>query len=102
MESEKVLDVARHPRLLFHSTAVTVQNRHGAVLDLMIAGQLTIREVSQPVMVPVHAEISGERMTATGRLSIRQTAYAITPITVGGVVAVKDALDVSFSIVAQR
>src|SRR5262249_33679843 len=49
----KVLDVARYPQMTYESTAVTVKSRQGSALDLVLAGQLTIREVSQAVTVPV-------------------------------------------------
>jgi hypothetical protein len=41
-------------------------------------------------------------LTATGRFSVTQSAFGIKPISVGGVVAVKDALDIEFSIAADR
>ena len=102
MESDKVLDVAHHPQMLFQSTAVTINARRGEVLDLTIAGQLTIRSVTQPVTIAVRAELTGGTIVATGRFSITQTAYGIVPISVAGVVKVKDALDISFSMVARR
>jgi len=102
MESDKVLDVAHHPQMLFQSTAITINGRRGDVLDLTIAGRLTIRSVTQPVTIPVRAELTGETIVATGRFSITQTAYGIAPISIAGVVKVKDALDISVSIVARR
>jgi polyisoprenoid-binding protein YceI len=79
-----------------------VTGRRESALDLMVTGRMTIRDVTQAITVPVHADIRGDAITATGRFEIKQTAYGITPITVAGVVSVKDALDVRFSIVAQR
>jgi polyisoprenoid-binding protein YceI len=102
MESDSVLDVARYPRIVFQSTSVTVKERRGQTLDLVIAGELTIRDASRPVSAVVQAELAHETLTATGRFSIKQTAFGIKPITVGGVVAVKDALDITFSITAQQ
>jgi polyisoprenoid-binding protein YceI len=101
MESDKVLAIAQYPQMVFESSAVTIKEGKGAVFDLAIAGQLTIRDVTRPVTVPVHLELAGGTMTATGRFSIKQTTYGMTPITVGGVVAVKDTLDIRFSITAQ-
>jgi len=100
MRSEQVLDVANHPRITFESTGVTVKSRRAALLDLIVAGQLTIRAVSQPVSVPVHVEIADGSLTASGHFVVKQSAFGIKPISVGGVVAVKDALDIDFSIVA--
>jgi polyisoprenoid-binding protein YceI len=102
MESDKVLAAAQYPQMVFQSSAVTGKEGKNAGSDLTIAGQLTIRDVTRPVTIVVHMELTGETMTATGRFSIKQTEYSIKPITVGGVVAVKDALDIRFSITARQ
>ena len=102
MDSDKVLDVARHPRITFDSTMVTLTDRHGDALDVVIAGQLRIRDVSQTVTVPVHVQLTAGALTARGRFAIKQTAFGIKPISVGGVVAVKDTLEIDFSIAATR
>ena len=102
MESDKVLDVARFPRITFESTNVTTTRQEGATLDVVVAGRLTIREVTRPVSVPVHVELGGSSLIANGRLAVTQSEFGIKPISVGGVVAVKDKLDIAFSITAQR
>lgn len=102
MESEKVLDIERYPNITFQSTSVVVKHRTGGALDLLVAGQLTIRDETGPVSVPVRAELAGDLVTASGRFSVKQTAYGIKPVSVAGVVSVKDALDISFTIVARR
>jgi polyisoprenoid-binding protein YceI len=102
MSGPKVLDVASHPQILYESTGVTVKSGRGNVLDLTVAGRLTIREATQPVTAAVHAEFAENRLKATGRLAIKQSAFGITPISVGGVVAVKDELQIEFSIVATK
>ena len=100
MSGPKVLDVAHQPQIRYESTAVTVKSGHRKVLDLVVAGRLTIREVTQPVTAAVHAEFGENGLKATGRFAIKQSAFGITPISVGGVVAVKDELQIEFSIVA--
>jgi len=100
MSGPKVLDVAHQPQIRYESTAVTVKSGHGKVRDLVVAGRLTIREVTQPVTAAVHAEFGENGLKATGRFAIKQSAFGITPISVGGVVAVKDELQIEFSIVA--
>lgn len=102
MIGDKVLDVAHHPRITFESTSVTSKSRHGTILDLTVSGSLTIRNISQPVTAPVHIDVADASLTATGRLTIKQSAFGIKPVSVGGVVAVKDALDIDFSIYAAR
>ena len=42
----------------------------------------------------------GDRLTATGKFVIKQTDFGITPISVGGVVKVKNELNITFTIVA--
>jgi polyisoprenoid-binding protein YceI len=100
MNGEKVLDVAHHPRITFESTGVTLKSRRGTVLDVIVAGALAIRGVSQTVSVPVRVEIAEGALTATGRFTVKQSAFGIKPISVGGVVAVKDTLDIEFSVAA--
>jgi polyisoprenoid-binding protein YceI len=102
MDGGTVLDVAHHARITYESTSVKVQERRGNRLDLVVAGQLTIRDVNQPVTVPVRVELSDGGLTANGRFSIKQSAFGIKPVSVGGVVAVKDALDIEFSISATK
>jgi len=102
MESEQVLDVAHHPRITYESSAVTLKTRHDNVLDYVVTGQLTIRGVAQSVVAPVRVEVNAGALTATGRLTIKQTSFGIKPVSVAGVVAVKDALAIDFSIVASR
>ena len=102
MESDKVLGVARYPRITFESTGVTTKRRDQTTLEAVVAGRLTIRDTTQPVTVPVRAELGGRELTANGRFAIKQTAFGIKPISVAGVVAVKDELDIAFSISARR
>ena len=68
----------------------------------MVSGQLTIRDVTRPVSAPVHAVLADGALRATGRLPVKQRDFGIKPISVGGVVTVKDALDIAFTIVAHR
>jgi polyisoprenoid-binding protein YceI len=102
MESDQVLGVARYPRITFESTSVTANRKGTPTLDVVVAGRLTIREVTRPVSVPVHVQLGDRSLTATGRFSVRQTEFGIKPISVGGVVTVRDRLDIAFSIAAQR
>jgi polyisoprenoid-binding protein YceI len=102
MDSDKVLDVAHHPQITFESTSVTVTHRDGSRLDLTVTGQLTIRDVRREVTAPVHVELTGNAATCTGRFAIKQSSFGIKPISIAGVVAVKDALDIYFSVTAHQ
>ena len=68
--------------------------------DLLIAGRLTLHGVAGSLKVPVHVELLADTLTARGRFQVKQSDYGITPVSVGGAVKVKDALDIEFTIVA--
>ena len=101
MLSEMVLDVKRFPAITFESTSVTAKGS-GAAFDLSLAGRLTIRGKTQSVTAPVAVKVAGDRLTATGKFVIKQTDFGITPISVGGVVKVKNELNISFTIAARE
>lgn len=102
MDGEKVLDVRRHPEITFDSTSVTVKERRGDAADLVVAGRLTIRGVTQVVSIPAHVTFDRQRLSATGRFAVKQSAFGITPISVAGVVSVKDLLEIEFSVGADK
>jgi polyisoprenoid-binding protein YceI len=66
--------------------------------DAAVTGQLTLHNVTRSITVPVTVRREGNALTATGRFPVKQTEYRIKPVSVGGVVSVKDAVDVSFPI----
>ena len=98
MDGEQVLDVRRYPTITYESITVALKNRRGDVLDLTVAGRLTIRDVVREVAAPVHVVLHGSEVVATGRLAIKQSSFGIKPVSVGGVVAVKDELEIEFSV----
>ena len=102
MQSDKVLSASRYPTIAFQSTLVTVTSRDGSSVEAAMTGRLTIRGVTRSLTTPVHLNITTDAVTATGKFTIKQTDYGIKPITIAGVVAVKDELDVSFTIVAHQ
>ena len=51
--------------------------------------------------MPVAARIEGQTLIATGRFALKQTDYGIEPVSVGGVVSVKDTVNISFTIVGR-
>ena len=101
MLGAQVLDVKRYPSITFESTNVTARGTLPA-LDLSVAGKLTIRDTTKPVTAPVAVKVDGATLTATGKFTIKQTDFGITPISVGGVVKVKDELTITFTIAARE
>ena len=89
------LDVARFPTIRFVSTAVAEAGAAGpGGRDLTVRGELTIHGVTRPIALQVHLDVSADRLEATGRTTLRQTDFGITPISKAGVVKVKDELGV--------
>ena len=101
MLGEQVLDVKKYPSIVFESTGVTGK---GALpsFDLSVAGKLTIRGTTRPVTAAVAVKVDGATLTATGKFTIKQTDFGIKPISVGGVVKVKDELTINFTIAARE
>ena len=102
MLSDQVLDVARHPTIVFQSTSIAVKTGAKQAADLMVTGTLTLHGVTRPLTVPVHAVVTDAAVTAKGQFAVKQTDYGMKPVSVAGVVAVKDSLSISVSITAGR
>jgi len=101
MLSEKVLDVANYPTIVFRSQRVDAQGETGGVTRLRVTGDITLRGVTRRVEVPVDVRLESDRLTATGTLMIKQTAFGITPVTAGlGTVKVRDEVSVTFTFTA--
>jgi polyisoprenoid-binding protein YceI len=102
MVGPKCLDVSRHPDVRFVSRSVAGKSTSQGRYDLEIRGDLTVHGVTRAVTVPVRIEVAGDRLTVSGRTTIRQTDFGISPITVAGVVKVKDALALQWTLVGRR
>ena len=101
MLGEQVLDAKKFPTIVFESTSVTAKGA-APTLDLTVAGRMTIHGVTKPVTAPVAVKIDGATLTATGKFTIKQTEFGIKPISIGGVVKVKDELVITFTVVARE
>jgi polyisoprenoid-binding protein YceI len=102
MVGPRVLDVSRFPAVTFRSRTVMGKSTAQGVYDLEISGDLSLHGVTRTVTLPLRVELSGETLKASGRLVLRQSEYGIRPVTVAGVVKVKDELMIDYAIVATR
>ena len=104
MVGPDVLDVARFPEIAFRSTSVAVSGPHDgsrtAGTMLRVTGELTLHGRTKPLTTDVHLRIDAASLTATGTLTVKQTDFGIKPVSVGGVVNVKDALTIHFTVTA--
>jgi polyisoprenoid-binding protein YceI len=101
MSGAQVLDVKRYPAITFTSKNVVVTARSQASLNVAITGELALHGVTRSITVPVVMRTEGATLTATGRFAVKQTDYDIKPVSVAGVVSVKDSVAISFAIVAR-
>jgi polyisoprenoid-binding protein YceI len=101
MTGPEVLDMAHFAAISFHSTAIESKSPGPAGYDLQLKGELSLHGVTKPLTIPLHVELGDQTLTATGHVSLRQSDYALKPVSVAGVVKVKDELALEFSIVAR-
>ena len=101
MIGPKVLDVARFPAITFHSVAVTGRAAAAGAWDLDVSGDLGLHGVTQRLRLPLRVQMDGDSLAASGTAVLRQTEFGIKPMSVAGVVKVKDAVTVTFRIVAR-
>jgi polyisoprenoid-binding protein YceI len=98
----KLLDIARFPEMRFVSTAVSGRSVDAYTHELQVTGDLTLHGVTRRITVPVRVVQQGDGLSASGRFSVKQSAFGMEPISVAGVVKVKDELRIDFEIAAQR
>ena len=104
MKGPEVLDPARFPEITFVSTSVEAPADEAvAPAHYQVHGNLTLHGVTRPIELSV--SFSGTSNTGsagryTGKVSLKQTDFGITPIKIaGGAVRVKDAIEIVFEIV---
>lgn len=99
MTGSELLDVSRFPEITFRSTKVTGRPLSDGRYDLSVAGDLTLHGVTVRLELPVHTEVVGNTLTAEGEASLRQTAFGLTPVSVAGVVKVRDEVVINYKFV---
>jgi polyisoprenoid-binding protein YceI len=101
MVGPHVLDVEHYPTITFVITSIAIKTSQETTLDGVVTGRLTLRDLTRSITVPVQARLEGQTLIATGRFALKQTDYGIKPVSVGGVVSVKDTVNISFEIVGR-
>jgi polyisoprenoid-binding protein YceI len=93
MLSDQVLDTQKYAEIAFESTGVQPDGND----SYKITGNLTLHGQTHPVQVAVKRTGDGKY---EGTAKLKQTAFGIQPITIGGgAVRVKDEIDIAFTIV---
>jgi polyisoprenoid-binding protein YceI len=102
MVGPQVLDVTRFPRIRFRSKAVTGTRVLSGTYVAAVSGELSLHGVTKPFTVPLQLESREDALTATGKMTVKQTDFGIEPISAGGgLVKVEDDVTISFQIVAR-
>ena len=101
MLGPKVLDAGRFPAITFESTAVAGTGSGPGAYQLTVRGSLTLHGATRPVTLPLDVVVDAEGLKATGRMTLRQTDYGIEPVSVAGVVKVKNELAIEYTILAR-
>ena len=102
MRGPKVLDAARFPDIRFKSLRVSGRAAGGGAYDLELVGELALHGVTRPLTLPVHVEIAGDTLTATGKAVLRHDQFGMQPVSAaGGAVKVKNEIALDYRIVAR-
>ena len=102
MLGPKVLDAARFPAITFEST--TVAGTPSAPGAVPADGRWRVDAARRDARGHAAPRRRGGRRRAskaTGRMTVRQTDYGIDPVSVAGVVKVKNELAIEYTIVAR-
>jgi polyisoprenoid-binding protein YceI len=101
MLGPKVLDVTRYPQIRFTSRTVSGKLAGPGVYELQVVGDMELHGVTKSLTLPLKVEMADDRLTASGRTVLRQKDFAMSPVSVAGVVKVKNEVGVDFVIVAR-
>jgi polyisoprenoid-binding protein YceI len=102
MVGPKVLDAARFPQIVFTSRKVEGGPVGTGAFELRVEGDLALHGVTKPLTIPVRVEKAADgTLTATARTALKQTDFGIKPVSVAGVVNVRNELDLALRIVAR-
>ncbi len=97
MLSSRVLDAGQFPLVTIQATVTG-----GQPPDLQADVSMTLHGKVQQFQTPVKFRKEGMLATATGGFTIRQTDFGIEPFSMlGGALAVKDEVEIQYSIVAR-
>jgi polyisoprenoid-binding protein YceI len=102
MLGPKLLDAARFPGISFVSTAVSGRLVSAGVYELVLTGDLGLHGVTRRISLPLRVVLQADSLTASGHLDLKQTAFGLSPISVAGLVKVKDEIGIDFEIAARR
>jgi len=94
----RVLEADKFPFALVRVSGVDASRREAAM-----SVAITLHGVTRALQVPATIDADADKISVTGRLSLDQTDFGITPYSVlGGAIAVRNGVDLRFRIRARR
>ena len=101
---DDVLEVDRHPEVVFQSTSVTVTRIVEGRYKARIVGDVTLHGVTRNgLWVLAQITSSGDELRAQGDFTLKQTDYDIKLVSVAaGALKVKDELKFTFDLVGRK
>lgn len=96
-----VLDASRYPEIVFRSSVASAKALGAGAYDVSVVGELTLHGSTRQVTLPARVKLAGDTLEATGVIDLRQTDYGIRPVSVAGVVKVKNELRIEWTVVAR-
>jgi polyisoprenoid-binding protein YceI len=96
-----VLDIDRHPLIVFNSTSIDANRVSEGVYQVKIWGDLTLHGTTKSGLIDAQVSFGADRLRAKGSFPLKQSDYGIKRVSVaGGTIKVKDDLRFTFDIVA--
>ncbi len=99
---QEVLDISRHPEIVFVSKDVSIRQIDGEKYAVQINGSLSLHGEMRGQAIEAEAEISGKTIRAQGKFKLKQSDFNIKQVkALGGTLKVKDEVEISFDITAE-
>lgn len=100
--NEAVLESAKFPKITFKSASISNFSQANTGANFTLNGDLTLHGVTKRIAVPVSVTLSPPQLRATGKYTLKQSDFGITPYSAaGGAIKVKNEVEISFNIVAK-
>jgi hypothetical protein len=100
---KEVLESGYFSEIVYECSVVSSSNIADGEYWMVLSGKLTLHGVTRAQLVSARVSVNGGNLRAAGDVSIRQSEYAIRPVSAGGgTIRLKDEVRLSFEIFARK
>jgi len=100
---KEVLESGYFSEIVYECSGVSSSNIGEGQYWMVLSGKLTLHGVTRVQLVSARVSVNGDKLRAAGDVSIRQSEYAIRPVSAGGgTIRLKDEVRLSFEIFARK